>query len=95
MQLLKKYCDPAYMCKNQIKNNYTCTPQTAVCETEWGILPHRNVTDNLNIEFLVDFRVMGNNRSGDYLEKKVKSQKFQNAFGCNSLVLISISDFIL
>lgn len=34
MQLLKKYCDPAYMCKNQIKNNYTCTPQTAVCETE-------------------------------------------------------------
>lgn len=70
MQLLKKYCDPAYMCKRQIKNSFTCPSQTAVSETEWGILPHRNVTDNLNIEFLVDFRVMGNNRSGDYLEKK-------------------------
>lgn len=33
-------------------------------------LPHRNVTDNLYIEFLVYFRVMGNNRASNNLKKK-------------------------
>lgn len=82
MQLLKKYCDPAYMCNSQIKNSFTCPSQAAISETEWWTLPHRNVTDNLNIEFLVDFRVMGNNRSSDYLErnKKKKIKKNLNAF---------------
>lgn len=43
-----------------------------VSEIEWGILFYRNVIDNFNIEFFVDFCVMGNNCFGDYFEKNVK-----------------------
>lgn len=52
-----------------------------VSEIEWGILFYRNVIDNFNIEFFVDFCVMGNNCFSDYFEWN-KKKKIKNFFKC-------------